>query len=72
MRLRTTPLGAQRVRRNIGLASETDVVAWCCNILNDKKFHEIIHSGKNFYIICPDFTITINASAHTIITAHRH
>jgi hypothetical protein len=31
----------------------------------------IVRKGKNWYVSRDDFTLTINAHSHTIITAHK-
>ncbi|MDR0772609.1 MAG: DUF3781 domain-containing protein [Candidatus Peribacteria bacterium] len=63
--LHTTPLGKERIKRNIGLDVD-DVIAWC-----KKTDLNIERRGKNFYVYAPDFVLTINAKSHTIITAHK-
>ena len=69
-KLHTTELGAQRIRRNLGL--ETDgVVAWCRQAILSAGDQAITHRGKNWYVQCPDCVITVNAHSSTIITAHR-
>lgn len=68
-RLHTTPLGAQRIKRNLSLDTE-DVVFWCKGkIAADNA--SVTRSGKNWYVCVDDCVITINAHSYTIITAHR-
>lgn len=68
-RLHTTELGAERIRRNLGL-SEADAVAWCRNRIADPRA-QIARRGKNWYATLDGCVITVNASSYTIITAHR-
>ena len=65
--LHTTALGVMRIRRNLNLPSDTDVVAYC----QDKiKTATITRQGKNYYAHTGDEIITVNAGSLTIITAH--
>lgn len=74
-RLHTTELGAERVRKNLGLDSDAadaaDVVAWCRARITDPRA-SIIRRGKNWYASLDDVVITVNATKFTIITAHRN
>ncbi len=66
--LHTTPLGEERIRRNA--APETkDVMAWCRARISDPGA-TIERRGKNIYVTSDGCTLTVNAAAHTIITAH--
>ena len=67
--LRTTELGAERVRKNLGI-DEDDVVAWCRERITDPKA-VLERRGKNWYATLDDVVITVNATKFTIITAHR-
>lgn len=69
-RLHTTELGAQRIRRNLCLAEEEDVVLWCAEKICQTD-REIARKGKNWYIEAANCIITVNAYSYTIITAHR-
>lgn len=72
-RLHTTELGAERVKKNIGLDTDTtnaDVVEWCREVVVDPKAN-ITRRGKNWYVRLDDVLITVNATSSTIITAHR-
>lgn len=72
-RLHTTELGAERVRKNIGLdmdTSDADVVVWCREMIVSPEA-SIIRKGKNWYARLDDVLITVNATSSTIITAHR-
>jgi len=67
-RLHTTPMGAERVKKNLSLDT-ADIILWC----KDRTRHadEIIRKGKNWYVYSGYTVITINAHSYTIITAHR-
>ena len=68
-KLHTTALGAERIRRNLGLG-DVDVVEWCRSRILDKDA-VIGRQGKNWQVRTTDCFIPVNASSHTIITAHR-
>lgn len=68
-RLRTTPMGAERIRRNLGLG-EADPVAWCREKIAAPGT-VITRRGKNLYAQGEDWCITVNAGSLTVITAHR-
>lgn len=68
-RLHATPLGAERLRRNLGLG-EADPVAWCREQLAAPGTI-ITRRGKNLYARGADWQITIHAGSLSIITAHR-
>lgn len=69
--LHTTPLGAERIRRNLGLGTDMqDVVAWCREKIGGE--HAVIsRAGKNWYAAAGGCIITVNAASYTIITAHK-
>lgn len=68
--LHTTPMGVERIRRNLGLGDSADVVSFCrCFILED--FAQFERKGKNWYVTAGHVRITVNASSNTIITAHK-
>lgn len=68
-RVHTTDMGVVRVRRNLNLGADVDVVAYCRQcILSDAA--AIMRRGKNWYVFVPGVVITINATSFTIITAH--
>lgn len=65
--LHTTPMGAERIRRNLGI--EGDAVGYCrVRILSPEA--KISREGKNWYVEFDGGVITVNASSYTIITAH--
>lgn len=68
LRLHTTPMGAVRIRRNLGIEAE-DVVEWCREkIMRPDALIE--KRGKNWYVRTGSVIITVNAHSYTIITAH--
>jgi ribosomal protein S18 acetylase RimI-like enzyme len=69
-RLHTTKMGEERIRRNLGLATD-DVLAWCKAAVKNAPSSRVVRKGKNFYVSGTDCVLTINAQSHTIITAHR-
>ena len=69
VKVHTTEMGVERIRKNLGLGN-IDVVEWCKEkILDDKA--RIVRKGKNWYTYIDGCIITVNASSYTIITAHK-
>ena len=69
-KLHTTPMGVERIRRNLELGSDVkDVVAFCRRKILDDKV-AITRQGKNWYVKIDGCIITVNAYSFTIITAH--
>ncbi len=69
-KLHTTPMGVDRIRRNLGLGDDIpDVVAWCKKQIESKDA-DITRKGKNWYCRIGGCIITVNAYSYTIITAH--
>ena len=67
--IHTTQMGAERIKKNLGLDID-DVVKYCKNkILNEKC--NVYKHGKNWYAEIDNIKITINSSSYTIITAHK-
>lgn len=66
-RLHTTPLGEERIRKNLKIGS-VDVVEYCRQIITGKNC-KIYKSGKNWYCEASDVRITVNSYSYTIITA---
>lgn len=65
--LHTTPMGIERIKKNLNLCNE-DVINYCKNaILNAEMIKQI---GKNYYVYYKDKVITVNAKSYTVITAH--
>ncbi len=69
-KLHTTDMGIARMRRNLSLSAETDVVVLCRNMIMSPAA-QIEQRGKNYYVVVNGCIITINAASFTIITAHR-
>lgn len=69
-KLHTTPMGAERVRRNLGL-SDGDVVMVCRDMIG-RADAKISRRGKNYYVDINNCVITVNAGSYTIITCHMH
>ncbi len=70
-KLHTTPMGVDRIRRNLGLGdSIRDVVAWCRAKI-ESSAAAIERKGKNCYCRIDGCVITVNACSWTIITAHK-
>ena len=67
-RIHTTPMGVERIKRNLRL-SEGDVVTYCKEKIASPNC-EITKRGKNYYCKIDDIIITVNAFSFTIITAH--
>ena len=67
-KLHTTPMGAERIRKNLAL-EVGDVVAWCRERTADAD--DIVRKGKNWYVYAGDAVITVNVHSYTIITAHK-
>ena len=67
--LHTTPLGEERIRKNVSPPGG-DVVAWCRERLIAPDAI-IERRGKNFYVTSGGCTLTINAGSHTVITVHK-
>ena len=68
--LHTTELGIMRIKRNLDLAAQIDVVLYCKERINDPNT-TIERNGKNFYATTCTEVITVNASKLSIITAHK-
>lgn len=69
-KLHTTELGVERIRKNLTLEHNTDVVRWCRNYIENADA-VITRRGKNWYIENENVIITVNAYSYTIITAHK-
>ncbi len=68
-KIHTTPMGIERIRKNLKLSPNCDVVKYCKdNIL--KENCKTFKNGKNFYCEIDNIRITINTMSYTIITAH--
>lgn len=70
-KVHTTPMGLDRIRRNLGFGDDVaDVVAWCKNQIENPA-SLITRKGKNWYVKVSGCIITVNAYSYTIITAHK-
>ena len=67
-RIHTTPMGAERVIRNLNLHTN-DVVALCRDAIRHADI--IIGLGKNWYVYGNGIVFTVNAKSFTIITAYK-
>jgi len=67
-KLHTTPMGAERIKRNLNLQTNA-VIAWCKGAVINADI--IIGQGKNWYVYGGGVAITINAHSFTVITAHK-
>ena len=67
-KLHTTPMGEERIKKNLRLEAE-DIVGYCRDkiLAPDCKIYK---DGKNWYCQTDNIKITVNASSYTIITAH--
>ena len=68
-KLHTTRLSMQRIRRNLNLKDNINILNYCKLLILNKNAL-IYREGKNYYVIINNFILTINASTYTIITAH--
>ena len=66
--LHTTPMGVDRIKRNLKLDTD-DAVSYCKNLISNPECH-ISRQGKNWYCEIGNTRITVNAYSYTIITAH--
>lgn len=67
-KIHTTPLGVQRIKKNLNLNCD-DVVEYCKAKISDEKC-VVFKNGKNFYCEIDNIKITVNSHNFTIITAH--
>ena len=67
-KVHTTPMGVERITKNLKLDDE-DAVSYCIDIiLNEESV--VSKKGKNYYVKMNDTVSTVNSSSFTIITAH--
>jgi hypothetical protein len=69
-KLHTTEMGEARIKRNLSLETD-DVIAWCKQAVLAADKSVVIRKGKNWYVSHDNFTLTINAHSHTVITVHK-
>lgn len=67
-KVHTTPMGVERIIKNLKLNDE-DAVSYCIDVILNKE-SVVSKKGKNYYIKMDDAVITVNSSSFTIITAH--
>ena len=67
-KIHSTPMGIERIRKNLGLDSP-DAVRYCKSKISDKNCN-IYKRGKNWYCETENIRITVNSYSYTIITAH--
>lgn len=65
--LHTTPMGMDRIKKNLNLFDE-NVIDYCKNAIINADM--IMHTGKNYYVYYKGKVITVNAKSYTVITAH--
>ena len=71
-KIHTTPMGADRIRKNLFLEeSISDVVDFCKKKIASTDC-KIARKGKNWYCEIDGMCITVNAYSYTIITVHPH
>lgn len=70
-KLHTTPMGVDRIRRNLGLGDDIKDVVACCRAKIESSAAAIERKGKNWYCKINGCVITVNAYSYTIITAHK-
>lgn len=63
----TTELGKDRIRKNLQLDENVDVIEYCKNIM--KNSTNIMKRGKNWYVDGGNCILTINSKSLGIITA---
>ncbi len=68
-KIHTTEMGVERIKKNLKLNTECDVVDYCRNKILDSNCH-IYKQGKNWYCEIDNIKIIVNSFSYTIITAH--
>ena len=67
-KIHTTEMGIGRIQKNLEI--DVEPVNYCISKI--KQDNAIVRKeGKNYYVDVDDYTITINSSSFTIITAHK-
>jgi hypothetical protein len=67
-KLHTTEMGQKRIKHNLEL-NNMEPVTWCKRVILRSK--SVLKRGKNYYVEYGNYIIVINATSHTIITAHK-
>lgn len=68
--LHTTIMGENRIKKNLCLEEEIDVLEYCKEIIFNPNSN-VFRKGKNWYVELNLVVLTINAFSYTIITAHK-
>lgn len=68
-KIHTTEMGAERIKRNLGLKDE-DAVEFCKERIRGENC-DVHKQGKNWYCETDGIRITVNSYSYTIITAHK-
>ncbi len=68
-KLHTTPMGVDRIKKNLGI-TDADAVEFCRNKILSSRC-DILKRGKNWYCSIDGIIITVNSFSYTIITAHK-
>ena len=69
-KIHTTEMGIERIKRNLYLSKQVNVVEFCKEKILDSDC-EIYKQGKNWYCEIDGIRITVNSFSYTIITAHK-
>lgn len=69
-RIHTTEMGKDRIRRNLNLDNDTDVVKYCVDVITRDNC-VFTKQGKNWYAESDGEIITVNSYSFTIITAKK-
>ncbi|MCR5596167.1 MAG: DUF3781 domain-containing protein [Lachnospiraceae bacterium] len=69
-RIHTTEMGVDRIKKNLSLNDDADVLDLCRKMISDDNA-VIGRQGKNWYVRIDGCVLTVNANSYTIITAHR-
>ena len=69
-KIHTTEMGVERIRKNLDLSKEANVVEFCKEKILDSVC-KIYKQGKNWYCEIDGIKITVNSFSYTIITAHK-
>ena len=68
-KIHTTEMGADRIKKNLGLGN-CNAVDFCKYKILEKNC-SIYKQGKNWYCEIDGIRITVNSYSYTIITAHK-
>lgn len=68
-RLHVTPSSEKRIRRNMSLEDDVDVVLWCRDKIASGNT-KLLKKGRNMYVYTDEYIFTIGYESYTIITVH--